>query len=92
MGADCIFIRVHNGVPVDMKGWDYMGNRVADLFTYHKIGEKVYDGHNIEVSRLTLEDWNRAIKERKQEVHMDSDDMFLLDWSAPGEWFIVITW
>lgn len=93
VSADCWFIRIHEGIPKDMRCWDYMGNRVADLFTYGDgIGELVHDEGSYQVRRLTLEDWNRALKTRLEEVHMDSEDMFLLDWSAPGDWFVVISW
>lgn len=96
--AECWFIRVHDGIPKDMKAWPYMGNGVKDLFmTWNGgmgIGEIVHEEpeNALQVRRLTLEDWNDAIRERKEDTHVDNDEIFLLDWSAPGEWFIVITW
>ena len=93
---DCWFVRVHEGIPKEWKAWSYMGKQVAQLFNNWNggmgIGEIVHDETGYRVRRLTIEDWNMAIKERKEVVHMDSEDMFLLDWSAPGEWFIIIAW
>jgi hypothetical protein len=96
MSADCWFIRVHEGIPKDMKAWSYMGNQVAELFSCFNggagIGKLVYEEHSFQVRRLTLDDWNMALTERMKDIHMDNEEMFLLDWSAPGEWFIVISW
>jgi hypothetical protein len=82
---------VHNGIPVDTKYWDYMGNKVADLFLDNDIGTVMHNKDHLITIKLTVVDWNQAIALRKTDTHMDGEDMFLLDWSAQGDWFIIIT-
>ena len=70
-----------------------MGNAVAELFSYGMgIGTVVHTAKYFQVRRLTIEDWNMALTKRMEDVHMDPEDMFLLDWSEPGDWFIMISW
>ena len=92
MGFECEFVYVEDGIPKAFANWHYMGNNVANIFLEDNIGAVVHEDKGIIVKRITAQDYNRAVKEYQEWSGLDTEEIFYVDVSLPGNWFIVISY
>lgn len=90
MGFECEFVYVEDGIPKDFATWHYMGNNVARIFLEGNIGVVVHEVRGLTVKRITMRDYNIAVKEYQEWSGLDAEEIFYVDFSLPGDWFIVI--